>query len=88
MFIQSANNVGKSKRSGLIKSASGFSKRNYIGLNLSYFFFKDEKFEEGHGPSIYELVTAEDVDILQYIGWEEKPGIERKRALVSSSLIT
>ena len=87
MFIQSANNVGISKRSGLTKSASGLSKRNKIGLDLSYFFFKDEKFEEGDGPSIYELVTAEDVDILQYIGWEEKPGIVRKRALVSKTLI-
>ena len=51
-------------------------------------FFKDEKFEEGQGPSIYDLVMAEEVDILQYISWEQKPDTaERKREPVSQTLI-
>ncbi|XP_065907778.1 protein mono-ADP-ribosyltransferase PARP4-like isoform X3 [Dysidea avara] len=31
---------------------------------------KDEKFEQSKGPSIAELVDKENVDTLQYIGWE------------------
>lgn len=37
---------------------------------------KDERFDEDNGPSILELVAAESVDILPYIGWEE---IEEKQ---------
>lgn len=45
---------------------------------------QDEKFEEGQGPSIEELVAAEEIDILQYIGWEQKPvDTDRKREPVS-----
>ncbi|CAH3018315.1 unnamed protein product, partial [Porites evermanni] len=40
---------------------------------------KDEKFEEGQGPSIEELVAAEEIDILQYIGWEQKPADTDRR---------
>ena len=42
------------------------------------FSFKDEKFEEGQGPSIYDLVAAEEVDKLSYIGWEQRPETEKK----------
>lgn len=45
---------------------------------------QDEKFEEGQGPSIEELVAAEEIDILQYIGWEQKPvDTDRRREPVS-----
>jgi len=48
---------------------------------------KDEKLDGGLGPSIYDLVSAEDVDMLQYIGWEKEPEIERKREPVRQMLI-
>lgn len=45
---------------------------------------QDEKFKEGQGPSIEELVAAEEIDILQYIGWEQKAvDTDRKREPVS-----
>ena len=48
---------------------------------------QDEKFEEGLGPSIYDLVGAEEVDILQYIGWEQKPDMEKTREPVRQNII-
>lgn len=35
-------------------------------------------FGEGQAPNIEELVAAEEIDILQYIGWEQKP-VDTKR---------
>ncbi|XP_015756071.1 PREDICTED: poly [ADP-ribose] polymerase 4-like [Acropora digitifera] len=40
---------------------------------------KNEKFEEGKGPSIQDLLKEEVVDILPYIGWEEKIEDKQKR---------
>ncbi|XP_015749941.1 PREDICTED: poly [ADP-ribose] polymerase 4-like [Acropora digitifera] len=40
---------------------------------------KNEKFEEGKGPSIQDLLKEEVVDILPYIGWEEKVEDKQKR---------
>lgn len=55
--------------------------------NLCFFSFKDEKFEEGHGPSINDLVALEEVDILDYIGWEQKPETGKKRELVRQGFL-
>ncbi|XP_067050666.1 protein mono-ADP-ribosyltransferase PARP4-like isoform X2 [Acropora muricata] len=40
---------------------------------------KNEKFEEGKGPSIQDLLKEEVIDILPYIGWEEKIEDKQKR---------
>ena len=32
--------------------------------------YQDEKFDQSKGPSITELVDKENVDMLQYMGWE------------------
>ena len=32
--------------------------------------WQDEKFDQSKGPSIAELVDKENVDTLQYMGWE------------------
>ena len=32
--------------------------------------YQDEKFDQSKGPSITELVEKEDIDILQYVGWD------------------
>ncbi|KAK2557988.1 Protein mono-ADP-ribosyltransferase PARP4 [Acropora cervicornis] len=40
---------------------------------------KNEKFEEGKGPSIQDLLKEEVVDILPYIDWEEKIEDKQKR---------
>lgn len=40
---------------------------------------KNEKFEEGKGPSIQDLLKEEVVDILPYIGWEEKIEDKQKK---------
>ena len=37
------------------------------------FLYQDEIFVEGLGPSIEQLVALEDVDILKYMSWEERP---------------
>lgn len=42
---------------------------------------KDEKFGKGRRPSILELVSLEDVDILDYIAWEQRPVVEKNQEL-------
>ena len=52
---------------------------------MSFSLFKNEKFEEGKGPSIQDLLKEEVVDILPYIGWEEKIEDNQKREQVSGN---
>lgn len=52
---------------------------------MSFSLFKNEKFEEGKGPSIQDLLKEEVVDILPYIGWEEKIEDKQKREQVSGN---
>lgn len=55
-------------------------------LTLFFFllvcFFQDEKFDKAQGPSMSDLVLAEDVDILPYIAWQQYPGVDKKQELV------
>lgn len=53
-------------------------------LFFIYFFalLQDEKFDEAQGPSMSDLVLAEDVDILPYIAWQQYPGVDKKQDLV------
>ena len=52
---------------------------------MSFSLFQNEKFEEGKGPSIQDLLKEEVVDILPYIGWEEKIEDKQKREQVSGN---
>lgn len=57
-----------------------------LTLSFLYFFFfallQDEKFDKPQGPSMTDLVLAEDVDILPYIAWQQYPGDDKKQELV------
>lgn len=74
-------------KTALTKPEGRLSKVDSRKRNLCLFLIKDEKLDEGLGPSIYDLVSAEDVDMLQYIGWEKEPETERKREPVRQMLI-
>ena len=50
-----------------------------------YTFFallQDEIFDQAQGPSMSDLVLAEDVDILPYIAWQKYPGDDTKQETV------
>lgn len=50
---------------------------------------QDEKFDEAQGPSMSDLVLAEDVDILPYIAWQQCPDrVDKKQELVRDTLLT
>ncbi len=49
------------------------------------FCFQDEKFDEAQGPTMSDLVLAEDVDMLPYMGWQQLPDVDKKKELVRGS---
>lgn len=53
-----------------------------LNVHFALLFFQDEKFDEEQGPTIFDLVFVEDVDILPYMAWQHWPGVDKKKELV------